>query len=413
MLDDILFAFVVVRIIPIVLNVIFIFIVFYYSYFNYNSNSVLSVHEKAISVLVGRLKWYPIITIANRFFPFWYDLEFPNYEDDGYSMTNTYKYTINILGIISPIIAPIGFLIIYLIMYPRALKFVQYKVVSSIQSLNDGFLWMSSSGDNTNDVTSKKNRSTGGWHSDSSSGVDRERGGEENSTTNTRLSSSSSHQLRTTNDLHRQTQKSIRMLSANESSNFTSTHTNESSSQESVEPNINPSENEPEDGGDYDNDGRGDGGNILSSDGSDLRTISISELSNKNRVLSTNSAELLIDTIQWDQLRDEDLIKLIDKEIKDLKVKPTTISSVPLGNIPQNRNSVVGRDSIVNSNSISGGNRSFSNHNNSLTNSLSFADHNRQSTTSNNSINSRSLASSGGNSFTLNPIADENHRAVP
>jgi len=94
-------------------------------------------HETAIASLVGRLKWYPLLQVAARLFPTWITLNTctQNYITNKYTCPrypgyDHYVFSLNLLNIIGQLVAPCGFLIVYLRMQRR-----KFDILAPRQSL--------------------------------------------------------------------------------------------------------------------------------------------------------------------------------------------------------------------------------------------------------------------------------------
>jgi hypothetical protein len=88
--------------------------------FNKDSIAAKSSSVIAMKVLVGRLKYYALVQALSRvpgsIYEFTYGFNF------GYYKTNTFRFVLDVICFESSIIAPVGFLIIYLRMQPKAME---------------------------------------------------------------------------------------------------------------------------------------------------------------------------------------------------------------------------------------------------------------------------------------------------
>jgi hypothetical protein len=87
--------------------------------------------ENAIITIVDRLKWYPVLQVVSRLFPTWYAFGFSNnadVDDAGYNQNDSYRYTMNFLSVVSVVLSPVGFLIVFLLMKPTAWNHVKMRL---------------------------------------------------------------------------------------------------------------------------------------------------------------------------------------------------------------------------------------------------------------------------------------------
>jgi hypothetical protein len=119
------------RLVPVAFNIVCYIIDLIYMKKMFNplqSNTVRSKrNESAIAKLVGRLKWYPLLQVLARLFPTWITLNAStqNYMSNSvkYSEpldeTTSYIFFLNLFNFIGQLVAPCGFLVVYLHMQRR------------------------------------------------------------------------------------------------------------------------------------------------------------------------------------------------------------------------------------------------------------------------------------------------------
>jgi hypothetical protein len=109
-----------------------------------------SNREVVMLAVVNRLKWYPLVQACSRIFYTWYQSE-PTWavQLEYYSFSNKLRYAVLVLSLLTTLIAPVGFLIIYFKMQPKAWR--QFKNRLHCRDKNYGLEKNSKDNDRTND----------------------------------------------------------------------------------------------------------------------------------------------------------------------------------------------------------------------------------------------------------------------